>query len=130
MSSSTSLTHKEAVPVVFGDHTVYTEKLKVTMTRILNEASTYSGTGVFTSNVYRAVRITLTGRISDDDDPMDFLIFLNTNLRSQRTFNFNYRNAHFTSCYIQHFEVEDIGADYTSVSLTLFTMERISEVTP
>lgn len=128
MSIETDISEREAFPVVLGTHTIFADKFKVSVTRHIAEGSNSSGTGFFTAFGYRAVRIEISGRIYDGDNPFGFLIFVNDNTRGTRVFNINYRGMKFTNCYIQHYDFTDSGDECTDVKITLLSMDRIMEV--
>ena len=125
------LNSRKAVPVTIGSTVIYCDDFRVTAVKSVSEAATASGLGVISNVFPRAAKLTISGRIYDEDNPMGAVISANAMLRSTLTLEIEYRGLKFTGCYVQSYDIRDPGKDYIEVSITLLTQQSItnSEVT-
>jgi len=112
----------ESVPVQIGSFTMYCEKFKSSGNRSFSEQNTVSGDEVITNSGKKAVRIILSGRISGDN-PLNFLVSINSLMCSTEKFSIEYKNTVFGQCQVQAFVVNDENNDFISATVTLIALE-------
>ena len=125
MSSTASITHREAVPVVIGGVRFYCESFRAESAGHISDAATVSGGDVLTNIAPGPVSLTLNCRIADEEQPMRAVQILHNMMRSSSLFSFSYRGLSFTGCCIHSFSADDNGEDFISVSFTLLTPDII-----
>ena len=126
MSMTTELSRREAIMITVGGTEVYCENFRASAVKAQNEETTVNGRSIITSAGIRAVRITFSGRIYDEDAPLKFLADISYEMGSQ-PFDVEYRGLEFTDCILQKFEITDSGNDWTDASFTLITESEITE---
>ena len=126
MSMTTELFRREAIMITVGGTEVYCENFRASAVKAQNEETTVNGRSIITSAGIRAVRITFSGRIYDEDAPLKFLADISYEMGSQ-PFDVEYRGLEFTDCILQKFEITDSGNDWTDASFTLITESEITE---
>ncbi len=130
MSTATSLTHNDALPLVIGTHTLYCHNVKVTMTKNVIENNSVMGGALLEGVGYRGLRVTFTCKIYNDDEPYSFLVYLCSRARSYTDYDITYNGVVFNNCYILHYDFEDSGENYSTVRITFLSQDNISEVSP
>ena len=123
MSASTVISTRKAVPVAIGSVTLYCESFRAAAAMTVTEASAVSGGGIVTNSAPRCEKLTFTGRIADEEQPLGAVMELNNMLRAPEPFDVEYRGLVFPDCVIQSFTADDNGCDYIEVSVTLITPE-------
>lgn len=121
--NAAAVSRKEAYPVQIGDMKLYCEHFRIVGTRNFSEKTTVSGDAFFSNTGKRALRITLEGRIYDEELPLGMVLYSDGYLTSDSSFTIEYRGIEFTGCRIQSFSAEDSGEDYIRGSLTLVTVD-------
>ena len=130
MSTSTTLTHNEALPVNIGTHTIYCDSIKVLMTKNFAENCSVTGSPLIEGIGYKGLKITFIGKIYSDESPYDFLAYLSDRARYNTSSNITYNGIVFNSCYIIHFDFEDSGENFSTVKITFISNDSITGVTP
>ncbi len=126
MTETTTLTSREAVPVTIGLITLYCENFKASAARRLTEESTVAGEGVITNDSNRAMEMTFSGRVYDEQEPLRYLLYAYNMLRSGMTASLNYRGLSFSACHMKAFNIEDIGEEYYNISITVMTQNSVA----
>lgn len=129
MSSVTFISHNEAVPVTVGSCLLYCDSFKASAVKAVSEETTVNGMSIFTSSGIRALRLTFSGRIYDENSALDFLYAISNEMSGQ-TFSIEYKGLRFTDCIMQKYEVSDSGKDWTEGTFTLITQSPVREVEP
>lgn len=122
---STKLTSREAVPVEIGELRLYCEEFKAAGVRSFSETASVSGVDVITNSCPKAMKITFSGRICDEESPLGFITYANNMMRSADELDISYRGVEFSGCRIQSFSAEDRGEAYISASITLITPNNV-----
>lgn len=125
MSCVTTINFRKPEEITLGTMTVYCDRLKAAEIRNFTEETTVSGSDVVTNSAPRALRLTLSLRIADDDQPMRCIKEFSDILRSGTDINFTYRGLEFRNCHVQSFNAEDSGSDFVTASLTLMTLTAV-----
>ncbi len=121
MSSITTLTEREAVPVTFGDHTLWCEGFRAEETRAFSETSSADGGGLVTNSFPKLMKLTFSGRICDADSPLGFVAAASDMLRDGQSFTVEYRGLSFSDCRIQSFKAEDKGEAFIYAELSVLS---------
>ena len=122
--------NREAVPVTIAGYTFYCESFKAAGVTVFAEQPSVTGTSLITNVQKKAVRITLTGRVYDEDDPLLFAAYIGNIGGNNSSIVFSYRGLKFTGCRVAGFSVEDTGEEFGKASVTLITPNNIQrEVT-
>jgi hypothetical protein len=122
-----SLTFREAEPVAIGSYTLYCERFSASAARDISETSTVTGNGIITGDGQRASRLTFSGRVCDENEPLSFLRYIGNMIRGSTSINIEYRGIVFSGCRLQKYEVEDNGDDSINASVTFITENIFSE---
>ncbi|MBR6967013.1 MAG: hypothetical protein IKH78_00640 [Ruminococcus sp.] len=126
MSSVTAFTHREALPVTIGSCVIYCEEFRASAARSINEEPTADGGTALTNDSLRSTRLTFSGRICTEDDPMDFVYDFNSLIRSGTALAVEYMGLRFTGCRMLAYTYEDKGGDWASATVTLITAEAVT----
>lgn len=126
MSIITKLSSREAIPVSIGELTLWCEEFKASAVKSFSEEATVSGDTVITNSCSHSLKLIFSGRICSEESPVSFVQSVNNMLRTQESFNVEYRGLAFSQCRIQSFSAEDRGEDFINASLTLVTAENVS----
>ncbi len=130
MSTSTSLTHNEALPLNIGSYTLYCDNVKVTMAKNIIDECSVTGSPLLGGVGYKGLRVTFTCKIYNDENPYSFLVYLCTRARSYMNYDITYNGIIFKTCYFQHYDFEDSGKNYATVRITFLSQESIAEESP
>lgn len=126
MSIAAKLSSRESVSVSIGDITVWCEEFKASAVKSFSEEATVSGNTALTNSCPHSMKLTFSGRICSEDSPLSFVMNANNMLRTQESFDVEYRGLLFSKCRVQSFSAEDKGEDFINASLTLVTAENVS----
>lgn len=121
MSDISVISAKKPVPVAFGDFTLFCENFSAERSRAFTEQTTSGGGIVFSNTGKKAMRITLKGRIYDENLPTSFIIAADSLICSNESFDIEYRGALFSGCRLLSFSSEDKGEDFIYAAVTLIT---------
>lgn len=113
----------ESVPVNIGDIVLYCEKFKATGVKNYSEQNTVSGDVTITNYGKKAVRLTFSGRICDENNPLGFLVYVNNLMGNTGTFSIEYKNVIFGDCRIQSFVTDDNNDDFISATVTVISTQ-------
>lgn len=117
---------REAVPVTLGSLTIYCEEFRVTDSTAWFEQPTVSGDTAITNCCRHAKKITLTGRVAEEDTPLGFIIAADSAAGTSNVYSFIYRGAVFSGCRVASFTAEDKGGPFFYVSVTLISSEPVT----
>lgn len=129
MSSSAVISRNEAYPVTVGYCTLFCDRFRASAVKVINEETTVNSGSIFTSSGLRALRLELSGRIYNENSPLDLLFRLSNEIQGQ-TFTIEYKGLIFSDCVMQKYEVTDSGKGWTEGSFTLLTHSAVREVAP
>lgn len=124
----TEFNSREAVPVEIAGFTLYCEKFTASASRSVSEKPTVSGENTVTESFPHAARLTFTGRIYSETDPLSFVMRINNCLHSDAVYSVVYRGLGFINCTIQEYSAEDCGEDFIMASVTVITPETFIPV--
>lgn len=124
----TEFNTREAVPVEIAGFTLYCEKFTASASRSVHEKPTVSGENSVTASYPHAARLTFSGRIYSETDPLSFIMRINNCLRSDADYSIVYRGLGFINCTIQEYSAEDCGEDFIKASVTVVTSETFIPV--
>ncbi len=113
----------ESVPVKIGDIVLYCEKFKASGVKNYSEQNTVSGDVTITNYGKKAVRLTFSGRICDENNPLCFLVYVNNLMENTGTFSIEYKNVIFGECRIQSFVTDDNNDDFISATVTVISTQ-------
>lgn len=130
MSSITTLTEREAVPVNIGGTTVYCESFGITAARVLTEESTADGGTVLTNSAFRSSRLTFSGRVCTQSGGGELILGLNALVHSSAAFGIEYMGLVFTGCHMLSYTLEDKGGNWADISVTVITAETVRRAEP
>ena len=119
MSTETYLSRPKAVPVNIGDMQLYCEEFTASAARALSEEGTVSGGAAVTGTFPRSAKLTLSGRVFDEDSPLRHVLMLNDMLRSASVLTVEYRGLFFGNCRIVSYKAGDCGSEWLDISITL-----------
>ncbi|MBR4626855.1 MAG: hypothetical protein IKO47_04020 [Ruminococcus sp.] len=119
MSTSTFLEQRKAVPVYIGDMLLYCESFTAEAERTVAEKSTVDGDAALTNTFPRRAKLTLTGRVFNEEEPLMNVLMLNDMLRSASVLTVEYRGLYFGNCRILSYKAADTGKSFLDLSLTL-----------
>jgi len=119
MSTETYLCRRKAVPVNIGDMQLYCEEFTAAAARALSEEGTVSGGAAVTGTFPHSTKLTMKGRVFDEDEPLRHVLTLNDMLRSASVLTVEYRGLFFGNCRIVSYKAGDSGSDWIDVSVTL-----------
>jgi len=125
VNSVTTITNREAIPVVIGNMTLWCEEFKAAAVRTFSEEPLVSGGGAITNTCPKAMKLTFSGRICGG--PADFVKAASDMLRSGQKFMVTYRGLVFSGCRVQSFNSEDKGEDFIYAVITLITAEAVGK---
>lgn len=125
---TTELNTREAVPVEIAGFTLYCEKFTASASRSISEKPTVSGKNAVTESYPHGTRLTFTGRIYSETDPLAFVMRINNCLHSDAEYSVVYRGLGFINCTIQEYAAEDCGEDFIKASVTVVTSETFIPV--
>lgn len=125
MNSVTTITSREAVPVVIGNMTLWCEGFKAAAVRTFAEEPLVTGGGTITNTCPKAMKLTFSGRICGGS--VDFVKAASDMLRSAQSFTVTYRGLVFSECRVQSFNSEDKGEEFIYAVITLVTAEAVGE---
>lgn len=127
MSEKTTLTRRESYPVRIGALLMQCERFKAVGVRSFAEKATVSGDTVFSNTDKKAIRLTFEGRIYDEYIPLRPLLYTDSFMRADGSCQIEYRGLKFTNCQAQSYTVEDKSEDYIYASITLVTVDEVSQ---
>lgn len=113
----------ESVPVKIGDVVLYCEKFRASGVKNYSEHNTVSGDVTVTNFGKKAVRLTFSGRICNENNPIDFLVSVNNFMKNNDTFSIEYKNVIFGQCHVQSFVTDDNNDDFISATVTVISTE-------
>ena len=115
-----AISTREAVPVDVGMITLYCESFKASTVTALYEQPTVTGTTVLTNKCRKSTKLTLSGRVYDENSPLSTVTYIN-NITGKSTMHISYRGIRFDNCMVQSYSAEDRGDDVIYLTLTLTT---------
>ena len=124
---SSTLSHREAVPVAVGSITLYCESFKASAATSLYEQPTVTGATLLTNICVKSSKLSLSGRVYCGDAALPVLVQLN-NITGTGGITIVYRGVRFRNCTVQSYTAEDRGDDMLYVSLTLACLEPAENV--
>ena len=80
-----AISTREAVPVDVGMITLYCESFKASAVTALYEQPTVTGTTVLTNKCRKSTKLTLSGRVYDENSPLSTVTYIN-NITGNCTF--------------------------------------------
>ena len=101
---------------------MYCEKFKSSGVKNFSEQNTVSGNEIITNYGKKAVRITFSGRICNEN-PLEFLVKINQMMYSTESFSIEYKETVFGKCNVQSFTVDDENTGYISATVTLIATD-------
>lgn len=113
----------ESVPVNIGGVVLYCEKFKASGVKNYSEQNTVSGDVTVTNSGKKAIRLTFSGRICNENNPIDFLVSVNNLMKNNNTFSIEYKNIIFGQCRVQSFVTDDNNDDFVSATVTVISTE-------
>lgn len=125
MSNDTEIFVRESYPVRIGPMVMYCEHFKASCNRIFAEQSSVSGDTFFSNTNKKALKVTFDGRIYDEDFPLRILNYSEGFMRSDNSFDVEYRGLKFKNCHLQSYTAEDKGEEYIYASITFVTVDLI-----
>lgn len=114
---------RESVPVQIGDVVLYCEKFKASGVKNFSEQNTVLGDEVITNSGKKTIRLTFSGRICDENNPVGFIVNINSMMESTDTFDIEYKNVVFGQCRVQSFIIDDNNDDFISAVVTVISTE-------
>lgn len=112
--------------VALGSFTLCCESFKAEASLAVADEVTVSGDEVITSAAPKYTRITLTGRVCDENSPLAAVITINNMLRSRTAMSVTYRGVVFSSCRLLSYKITDSGEDFLDITATLVTVEPVT----
>lgn len=125
---TTVLNNRQAIPVTIAGFVLYCEEFKASAVRSISEEPTVMGKRAVTKSFPRATKLIFSGRISNETDPLDFVMKANNILHSKVKYDIAYRGIAFLNCTVQGFTAEDSGGDYIKASVTVVTSDNIIQL--
>lgn len=122
---TTVLNSREAIPVKIANFVLYCEEFKASAVRSISEEPTVMGERAVTRSFPRAAKLTFSGRICNETNPLDFVMKANNALHAKVKYDISYRGITFLNCTLQGFTAEDSGEDYIKASVTVVTSDNI-----
>ncbi|MDE5770427.1 MAG: hypothetical protein K2I06_02190 [Ruminococcus sp.] len=113
----------ESVPVNIGDVVLYCEKFRASGIKNYSEQNTVSGDVTITNSGKKAIRLTFSGRIYNENNPIGFLVDINNLMKNDYTFSIEYKNVIFGECRVQSFVTDDNNDDFISATVTVISTE-------
>ena len=76
-----------------------------------------------TNSGKKAIRLTFSGRIYNENNPIGFLVDINNLMKNDYTFSIEYKNVIFGECRVQSFVTDDNNDDFISATITVISTE-------
>lgn len=115
---------RKAFPVKIGAMTLYCERMKCSAETTIYESSTVSGFPVKANKGRKMTRVSFTGRVYNEKNPMRIAGFAN-NLNSYEELEIIYRDISFHGCIITGYSAEDSGEDYITLTVNAVTTRPV-----
>lgn len=122
---TTVINSREAIPVTIANFVLYCEEFKASAVQSISEEPTVMGKRAVTKSFPRATKLTFSGRICSETNPLDFVVKINNVLHAKVKYDISYRGIVFLNCTVQGFTAEESGEDYIKASVTVVTSDNI-----
>lgn len=113
--------------VAVGPLVISCDSFKAVGGRNFSEKSTVSGDTSAVNTNLKGLKITVSGRVIDEFEPIRPLRYLYGVMKADSILPITYRDVIFSGCHIQNIIVTDSGEGYIGVSVTLVTYKAPSE---
>lgn len=122
---TTEFNRREAIPVEIAGITLYCEEFRASAVKSISEEPTVSGRNAVTESYPRGTKLTFSGRIYSETNPLSCIMTINNSLHAKMTYDIIYRGLGFINCMVQGYTAEDCGEDFIKTSVTVVTTNNV-----